>query len=112
MKPITKSIIAFAVATLFPMAALAAGTDSPHQGYLVDSPKAGVVMNTTDLCWQTSDWTPARGLDACGRPLKTVAAPAPQAVQVAALEQPKQQSQKISFSGDALFAFDRSELKP
>ena len=114
MKQITKSILAaFAVTALMPMAAMAAGQDSKNQGYLVDAPGSAIVMNSTGLCWQSSAWTPSLSVDSCGRPITSVAAPAPVLVAALPVEaKPQAQSQKISFSGDALFAFDSAELKP
>ncbi|QAU35504.1 OmpA family protein [Janthinobacterium sp. 17J80-10] len=114
MKQITKTILAaFAVTALIPMAAMAAGQDSKNQGYLVDAPGSVIVMNSTGLCWQSSEWTPSRSVDSCGRPITSVAAPAPVLAAALPVEaKPQAQSQKISFSGDALFAFDSAELKP
>jgi OOP family OmpA-OmpF porin len=74
------------------------------------------------LCWRDSDWTPARSAEPCDTSNKPIAAiePAPAPIALAAatpmpapaVEPAKPLPQKISFSGDALFAFDRSELKP
>lgn len=114
MKTIQGLIItAFAAIALLPVAAMAQTQDTKNQGYLQDK-DSGFVANGTGLCWHTSDWTPARAMAPCdptlGKAPVIVAAatptPAPSPTPVAA------SSQKISFSGDALFAFDKSALKP
>ena len=69
-----------------------------------------------------SDWTPARSAEPCdpvSRPVSLtpvpqpfVTVPAPQPVTALAPMPVKAAMQKISFSADALFAFDKSVLKP
>lgn len=123
MKTITKfALAAFAATALFPVAALA--QDAKNQGYLIDS-SGSIVTNATGLCWHTSDWTPARAVEPCDPTIRPLAAapmpaPAPTAAVVAAaapavmppLAAAPPPPQKMSFSADALFAFDKSELKP
>lgn len=118
MKSMTTFVIAaFAATALIPASALA--QDSRNQGYLVDMNGTIVTTSNTGLCWRDSDWTPARSVEPCDPTNKPVAA-APKAVVVAAAEpapipQPapaKPLPQKLSFSADALFAFDKSVLKP
>lgn len=119
MKSTTKfALAAIAAATLIPAAAMA--QDARNQGYLMDA-SGNIVMSATGLCWHTSDWTPARAVEPCDPTIKRVAvlapatpkaaeyvpAPAAPAPAVAALP-----PQKMSFSADALFAFDKSEIKP
>jgi OOP family OmpA-OmpF porin len=115
MKPITKIILAaFTAVTLIPAVAMSAPIESKNQGYLVDSNGSAVVMSGTGLCWQSSEWAPSSSSQACGG-LIQAAAPEPAPVIAAALPpQPvtKTYSQKTSFSGDALFAFDQAVLKP
>jgi OOP family OmpA-OmpF porin len=118
MKPITKFVLAaFAAVTLVPAIAIAATQDSRNQGYLVDT-SGNVVMNgAPGLCWHNSDWTQARSVEPCDSTSKPVAALiSPEPVVVAAAEPAppvaKPLPQKMSFSGDALFAFDKSSLKP
>lgn len=115
MKLTTNLIFAaFTAATLIPASVMAATATTKNQGYLVEAPGATVVTSGTGLCWQTSDWSAANGLDACGRPIQVVAAPvpAPKEIVVAAIAPVAPLPQKISFSGDAMFAFDQSVLKP
>jgi OOP family OmpA-OmpF porin len=132
MKTIATVVIAaFAVTALIPAAAMAQALDVPNEGYLVDS-SGRVVTSASSLCWRHRDPDRPAIEQACEpavQPLPVVVAPralpvpAPVAavppaapvvmaaappVRVAAVPVP----QKISFSGDALFAFDKSELRP
>lgn len=117
---------AIAAAVLIPAGALA--QDARNQGYLVDASGA-IVTSGSGLCWRTSDWTPARAVEPCDPTIKPVAlvaapAPAPAPMPPAAVIAPAPPAplpapavvvlppQKISFSADALFAFDKAELKP
>lgn len=118
MKTIMKPMVAaIAAMLLLPVIALAA--DSKNQGYLVNGNDNDIVMSGTGLCWHTSDWTPARAVERCdpvSKPLAAAPAPARAPAVVAAVAPApapaKPMPQKISFSGDALFAFDKSVLKP
>ena len=111
------------VAVLFPAVTLAQ-INSKNQGYLVDQ-NFNVVTSGTGLCWRTSDWTPARAAAAeagkfCDQDLvpksAVPVAPAPAPVKPAApapkAEPQKLLPQKINFSADALFDFDKADLKP
>jgi OOP family OmpA-OmpF porin len=118
MKTMTKiAFAALAVAAAFPAAAQS--PDTPNQGYLTDT-RGNIVMSGFGLCWHTIEWTPARAVEGCdpvNRPLAAapvqqptivaqgapVPAPAPAAVPM---------RRKMSFSADALFAFDKAVLKP
>ncbi len=130
MKPITKQVMkfiitAFAATMLVPATVMA-------KGYLVDS-SGNVVRSGTGLCWHTGSWTPALADERCDPTTKPVAAivpaskpkpaevavvvPAPKPAEVAVVPPvlvmpPAPLPQKIGFSGDALFAFDKSELRP
>lgn len=126
MKTITKILMAaFAAAALAPVTVLADAGNASNQGYLIDSWGTPVTSGTPGVCWHTTNWTAAgavQGCDPVAKPVAVaplsppivvaaapvaapVAAPAPQAT-------PTQVTQKITFSGDALFAFDQSDLKP
>jgi OOP family OmpA-OmpF porin len=119
MKSITKFVgAAFAATMLLPVAVMA--QDTPNQGYVITA-SGDIVTSSSGLCWRTSDWTPARSVEQCdptNKPVAAAAAPAPKATVVAAtspaaMAQPaKQPPQKMSFSADALFAFDQATLKP
>lgn len=123
MSSTTKLLLtAIAAAALFPVAALAQA-DFPNQGYLVDG-SASVVKSPLSGCWHTRDWSPARATMECDPSLVQVAAvtPAPRAADPAVVPPAAAvvvapvpvapTTKKISFSGDALFAFDKAELKP
>lgn len=118
MKKNMNAVVAAAVALmLVPALAVAQGTDTKNQGYLVDTNGNNVTMSGTNLCWRDSDWTPARSVEPCDPVNKPVAAaPVAKPVAVAAVvpapDPVKPLPQKISFSGDALFAFDKAVLKP
>ncbi|KVE34210.1 outer membrane protein OmpA [Burkholderia sp. TSV86] len=67
-----------------------------------------VWMNgTNELCWRDAFWTPATANAKCDGALVTQA-PAPAPVAPA----PIISSQKITYSADALFDFDKATLKP
>jgi len=115
-----------AVFSLFALSATMAfaQVNAKNQGYLVDQNYGVVTSSTTGLCWRTSDWTPARAIAAeagklCDPDLqpKPVAAQAPGAPAAPRAAPPKPAPekmvpQKINFSADALFDFDKAELKP
>ena len=99
--------------------------DTRNQGYLVDMNGNIVTSATTGLCTRDSDWTPAREVGCNPIPVRKVEAPAPR---MAAVTPPSPQAvpaparapapapakmvpQKINFSADALFDFDKSLLK-
>ena len=116
MKLIAKCVIgAFAASA----SVMAAAEDPRHEGYLVNS-YSGVVRNSSGECWQHHD--PDRPVvDPSCRPMvkpQAAVAPAPAPVVIAAAPPApaaapaKPLPKKFSFSGDALFAFDKSVLKP
>ena len=117
MRPIsTFFIAAFVAGALIPASVLA--EDARHKGVLVDG-SGNVVRSGSGLCWQHRDADqPANS--SCDPAPKPIAAaqPAPRPAVVASpapAPQPqaaKALPQKISFSGDALFDFDKSDLKP
>lgn len=110
-------ILACIAAALWPGMSIA--QDSKNQGYLVDSYGNNITTSSnTELCWRSSDWTPARSVEPCDRVAVKAQAPAPR-VAAAPPEKPaaaptpaRTAPQSVSFSADALFAFDESVLKP
>lgn len=115
-------IFAGVAAALLPGISIA--QDAKNQGYLVDMYGNNIATSsTTGLCWRTSDWTPARSVEPCDPVARKAEAPAPR---IAAVAPPPQKPapapapaaparmapQSITFSADALFAFDKSVLKP
>lgn len=97
-----------------------------NEGYLLDQNTNIVTSANTGLCWRTGAWTPALAVAQCDPDLvkkpeaKPTAAPAaPKEKPAPAKETPvapkapaKPVPQKINFSADALFDFDKSDLKP
>lgn len=110
------AITAFVAASLFPAVATA-------EGYLLDS-NGNIVKSGTGLCWHTSQWTPQLAVEPCdpvAKPAAVAPAPEPKPVEAAVIppavvavapRAPETVVQKISFSGDAFFDFDKTELKP
>jgi OOP family OmpA-OmpF porin len=113
MKPITRFVIAAFAATA--ATSVFAQQDSRYQGYLVDSSGQVARNGSNELCWRHTDADSPTVQPSCeaARPV-AAAQPAPQPVVLAAAPAavPQRVTQKISFSGDALFAFDKSDLKP
>jgi len=118
MKPTsTFTLTAMAILAWLPFAASA--QSSMNEGYLVDSSGRVVTSAVSGQCWHTGEWTPALAIEPCDPTIKrAAAAPVPQpeplaspmAAPVAVVPAPP--PQKMSFSADALFAFDKSALKP
>ena len=104
--------------------------NSTNQGYLVTGPDFNVVTAVGGtVCVRTSDWTPARAAaakacqqctpDLCPKPVaavvpppKAAPTPSPAAAAPARKEPEKLLPQKINFSADALFDFNKAVLKP
>lgn len=123
MKNFSFTPLAFAAALVTcPLMALAADT-AQNPAYLVDG-STGVVKSGSGECWRTGEWTPALATAPCDPVIAPAvvaqapaaqpeAAPAPTPVPMAAVIVPLVPvQQKISFSGDALFGFDKSVLRP
>ena len=117
MKKITGLLLAACVAsTLAPLAVLA--QDVENQGNWVN-PNKIVWKDPYGLCWHSGSWTPAMATAECDPYLiKKAEAPIPP---VALAETPapapapapdKFMNKKISLSADALFDFDKAQLKP
>jgi OmpA-OmpF porin, OOP family len=101
---------------------------SKNQGYVTDNNGNVVTSPTTGLCWRTGFWTPAlaAAAEACKQctpelcpkppapppPKKEVAPPPKPVVPPKKAEPAKPVPQKINFAADALFDFNKSELRP
>jgi OmpA-OmpF porin, OOP family len=100
---------------------------TPYSAYVQDA-RGVIARDPFGLCWRTGYWTPADAVPGCDAPLcvepehlengKCVApppppvatpAPAPAPAPVAA---PVPTSEKVSYSADAFFDFDKAVLKP
>jgi OmpA-OmpF porin, OOP family len=98
--------------------ALAAGAASAVPGYLTD-PRESAVTNSTGLCWRSGDWTPDKAASPCDAvpraaapaPVVSEAAPAPAPVAAAPLAPPTV-IEKITLKSDALFEFNKADLRP
>jgi OOP family OmpA-OmpF porin len=117
---LSQSVVATALAMGPLLVQAADGMQNP--AYLVDSAGA-VVTNASGQCWRTGEWTPALATapcDAMMTPAVVAQAPAPApAQQPPAVMSPPPiilplvpVQQRVSFSGDALFAFDKAVLRP
>ncbi|MES2901639.1 MAG: OmpA family protein [Pseudomonadota bacterium] len=102
----------------------------PNSAYVQDA-RGVIARNPFGLCWRTGYWTPADAVPGCDLPLcvepaklengKCVTPPPPPAPPVtppapapvaAAPVAPVPTSEKVSFSADAFFDFDKAVLKP
>jgi len=84
-------------------------------GYAIDQ-RGEVVRSGTGLCWRTGYWTPAMAIEACDPDLVKKAAPAaaPAAAAPAAkpaAAAPKPAAQKVTLAADALFDFNKADLR-
>ena len=103
--------------------------NSPYSAYVQDQ-RGVIARNPFGLCWRTGYWTPADAVPGCDLPLcvapeklvdgKCVAPPAPVVVPAAPAPAPAPApvpvivptSEKVSYSADAFFDFDKAVLKP
>ncbi|MBQ5942710.1 MULTISPECIES: outer membrane protein OmpA [unclassified Massilia] len=102
---------------------------TPYSAYVQDS-RGVIARNPFGLCWRTGYWTPADAVPGCDAPLcvppeklengKCVAPPPPPAPAPAPVAEPAPApapapvptSEKVSYSADAFFDFDKAVLKP
>ncbi|MDB5909392.1 MAG: hypothetical protein JWP34_3506 [Massilia sp.] len=103
--------------------------NTPNSAYVQDS-RGVVARNPFGLCWRTGYWTPADAVPGCDLPIcvapetlengKCVAPPPPVVVPPAPAPAPAPVaapvavpiSEKVSYSADAFFDFDKAVLKP
>ena len=117
--PHARAIIQGAMALMLPLSAMAQATDKP--GYLQDSGGNFVYSGTPGQCWHTSDWTPAMAKEGCDPVAKRIAIASAVVVAAAPVVVPAPVSprapmapvaaappQRIRFSADTLFAFDKA----
>ncbi|MCS0707780.1 OmpA family protein [Massilia aurea] len=98
---------------------------TPYSAYVQDG-RGVIARNPFGLCWRTGYWTPADAVPGCDAPLcvepeklengKCVAPPEPVAPPPAPAPVPEAApvptSEKVSYSADAFFDFDKAILKP
>ena len=108
------------------IASTAAAADSGKKGYWTDT-RNDVVKSGFGLCWHTGFWTPADAIEGCdGAIAKAEPAAAPAPAPAPAVEAPAAApvaepaapaaaaaptSEKVSYSADAFFDFDKAVLK-
>jgi len=117
---ITKKLMYAAVAAAM-LPAISFAQEARTDGYLTDT-TGRIVMSGTNLCWRHRDLDMPSATGPCEMKAPVAAAPVAAPIVVAAAKPApapapakvvqKPAPQKISFSGDALFAFDKSVLKP
>ncbi len=130
MKLVLRTVLAISLLALG-TSAFAAGAGK--KGYLVDS-QNDVVRSGFGLCWHTGFWTPADAIEECdggiAKPAAVAPAPAPEpaapaaapvvdsepapapAPAPAAAAAPAPTAEKVTYSADAFFDFDKAVLKP
>lgn len=126
---VTRTFALAGAVMLIPVLAFAQ-VNATNQGYLVNGPDFSVVTAVGGtVCVRTSDWTPARAAaakacqqctpDLCPKPVAAAPVPPkaaptpPKAVEPPPRAAPeKLLPQKINFSAEALFDFDKAVLKP
>ena len=99
---------------------------TPYSAYVQDA-RGVIARNPFGLCWRTGYWTPADAVPGCDAPLcvepeklengKCVAPPPPPApvaepTPAPVVAAPVPTSEKVSYSADAFFDFDKAILKP
>lgn len=130
-KTLTKTLICASIVAAF-LPGVASAEDARIQGYLLDT-RGNVIKTQYGLCVRTGYWTPAMAIAECDpdlvkkvevpvaaplpkpapAPMAALApAPAPAPVVVPVPVPQKVVPQKVSFSADTLFAFDKSTLNP
>jgi len=81
--------------------------------YAIDQ-RGSVVKSGTGLCWRTGYWTPAMAVEECDPDLVKKAepmAPKSRAVAAAPAAAPKPAAQKVTLAADALFDFNKADLR-
>jgi len=109
------------VASLFALAALSTGALAQTNDNWQSANGIQWKNGTNELCWRDANWTPATANQACDGALKPAAAPVPApapspsaapAPAPAPAVVPVPVSEKVTFSADTFFDFDKAVLKP
>lgn len=81
-------------------------------GYVLDS-RGHVAKSGADLCWRNGYWTPALAIAECDPDLvKKPEAPVVAEPVAAVAPAPKPAGEKVRLAADALFDFDKADLRP
>jgi len=87
----------------------------PDSAYLQDG-SGVIVRDPFGVCWHTGHWTPADAVGGCDGEIVKAAEPAPPPPPPAPAPAPKPVpapvSEKVTFSADTFFDFDKAVLKP
>lgn len=115
MKKLNKVAVLFATAALAASASSAFAQSSNEDNWV--NPNGLVWKNgTNELCWRDSNWTPATANPDCDGALKAAPvvapAPAPEPAPAPAPVPAAPTAQKITYSADTFFDFDKAVLKP
>lgn len=107
--------VATAAIALAPVHVFAA---EPVNGYWRNS-SGEFFKNASGECWRTNAWTPALAMEPCDPVIKAAAVVPEPTPEVAAAPTPTPVpvpvapvTQKLRYSGDALFGFDKATLQP
>ena len=94
---------------IWPLASIAQGDVPGEANWKISAGAGGQYWkNSTGQCWRSSTWTPAEATPECDPELfKKAEAPAP-AVAAAPPPQPRIVQQKVSFSSEDLFDFNKT----
>lgn len=85
-------------------------------GYAIDG-RANVVKSGSGLCWRTGYWTPAMAIEECDPDLvkkempKPMGKPMDKPVGKPVAPMPKPAAQKVTLAADALFDFNKADLR-
>jgi OOP family OmpA-OmpF porin len=114
MKKLNKVAMLFASAAL--VTAAGAQVKAADGGKTIDNWQNGTSElvwknGTNELCWRDANWTPATAAADCDGALKAAAPVAAPAAPVAPAA-PAAVASKVTYSADAFFDFDKSNLKP
>jgi OOP family OmpA-OmpF porin len=120
MKPTT---LLAASAIALSALAMNVSAQTANSGYLQDT-RGDVAKNPFNLCWRTSQWTPALAIAECDPDLVPKPAPTPVVTPPPAPPAPAAPApapkpaaaapvtEKVTMSADALFDFNKSVIKP
>ena len=85
---------------------------TPKSAYVQDA-RGVIARNSQGLCWRTATWTPADSVPGCdGALAKAGEAAKPAAAAAAPAAKPAPQTEKVTFSADTLFDFNKATLRP
>lgn len=117
MKNLTTKAILAGITISAALVSQAAFAQEGSDAYLFDT-RGAAVKSGSGLCWRTARWTPAQAIAECDPDLvkkpEPMAAPKvePKAAPVVTPPPVKLAPEKVTFSADALFDFNKAVLRP